>query len=369
MTLLTEATSTRDTFIRRLLIVIAFGGLVGLVWWLRDLLLLVFGAVLVAVIFRSLADPLHRRFGLSHAVSLALAIAIMAVIAVIVVVFFGGEILAQARTLQDTLPVAWADLQQRLSATDLGQRVLDWVKGFAPTDDGVLSGAGQIVSALGSSLADLILVLMGGVYLASQPVLYRDGLLMLLPKGARKLTGEALADSGRALRQWLGGQVISMGSVGVMATLGLWALDVPAALALGVIAAIFDFVPIVGPLVAAIPALLLGLTVSPMTAVYVGVLYLVAQQIEGNVISPLVQQRKVDLPPALLLFALVGIGTMFGIEGIVLAAPLTVVIYVMVKLLYVREALNTPTSVPGEVTEPAGHARRSRRETEGLGPD
>ena len=355
-----EARPPNDRFIRRLLIIIAFVALVGLVWWLRDLLMLVFGAILVAIIFRSLADPLHRRFGMSHAFSLALAIVIMAVFAGIVVVFFGSEIVAQARTLQDTLPVAWADLQERLGATDLGQRVLDWAKGIAPTDDGVMSGAGRVVSALGSSLADLILVIMGGIYLASQPLLYRDGLLMLLPKSARKLMGEALGDSGRALREWLGGQVISMVAVGVMATLGLWALDVPAALALGVIAALFDFVPIVGPLVAAVPALLLGLTVDPMTAVYVGVLYLIAQQIEGNIISPLVQQRKVDLPPALLLFALVGIGTMFGIEGIILAAPLTVVMYVMVKLLYVREALDTPTSVPGEMTEPSEPAKERR---------
>jgi len=120
------------------------------------------------------------------------------------------------------------------------------------------------------------------------------------------------------------------------------------AFALGLIAGLLDFVPLIGPIVAAVPTLLLALSISPTTALWTGGLYLVVQQIEGNILSPLVQQRAVDLPPALLLFALLGFGSLFGAPGVILAAPLTVVVYVMVKRLYVREALGTPTNVPGE---------------------
>jgi predicted PurR-regulated permease PerM len=77
-------------------------------------------------------------------------------------------------------------------------------------------------------------------------------------------------------------------------------------------------------------------------------LYIVVQQTENHLIQPLIQQRAVDIPPALLLFGVVAMGTLFGVPGVVLAAPLAVVLYVLVKRLYVREALHTPTPLPAE---------------------
>ena len=136
--------------------------------------------------------------------------------------------------------------------------------------------------------------------------------------------------------------------VGALTGLGLWALGIPGALALGIIAGLLDFVPIVGPILAAIPAILLGFTVSPQMALATAALFVVVQQIEGNILLPLIQQRTVDLPPVLLLFSLFGIGTLLGPAGVLLAAPLTVVAFVLVKRLYVQEALHTPTSIPGQ---------------------
>ncbi|MFC3128985.1 AI-2E family transporter [Coralloluteibacterium stylophorae] len=166
----------------------------------------------------------------------------------------------------------------------------------------------------------------------------------------RAPAAEALADSGRALRLWLGGQAVAMLAVGVLTGLGLWALGVPAALGLAIIATLLDFVPLVGPIAAAVPAILLALTVDPRTGLLTTLLYLVVQQIEGNLLQPLVQQRAVELPPALLLFALIGAGLLFGVLGVLLAAPLTVVIFVLVKRLYVRETLGEDTDVPGEAS-------------------
>lgn len=103
--------------------------------------------------------------------------------------------------------------------------------------------------------------------------------------------------------------------------------------------ALLDFIPIVGPVLAAIPAILLGFTVSPEVALGTLALFVVLQQLEGHVLQPLIQARAVDLPPALLLFSLFGIGALFGPMGVVLAAPMTVVLYVLVKQLYVRHAL------------------------------
>ena len=136
--------------------------------------------------------------------------------------------------------------------------------------------------------------------------------------------------------------------VGILSWLGLLIIGVPSALALGLLAALLEFIPFIGPIVSAIPAILLAFAESPEQAIWTAMLFLAIQQFEGNVLEPMVQQRAVDLPPALLLFALVAGGLIFGIVGVILAAPFTVVVFVMVKRLYVQEALNTPTPLPGE---------------------
>lgn len=335
-------------FIRRVIIVISLAGLAFLLWRLRGMLLLIFGAVLVAVIFRALAGPLHRRLRLPEGVALGLAILLLTLAIVGATVLFGQRLAAEAQALSQSLPTAWRSFEARIGDMAFGEQLLQWAGDAAPSGSGVMAGAGQFVASLGSSVADAALVIVGGIYLATQPKLYRGGLLKLLPPARRGVTAEALDDSGRALKSWLGGQLISMVVVGVLTGAGLWALDVPLAFALGLIAGLLDFVPLIGPIVAAAPAVLLALTVGPTAALWTAGLYLVVQQIEGNILSPLVQQRAVDLPPALLLFALLGFGSLFGAIGVLLAAPLTVVVYVIVKRLYVREALDTPTSVPGE---------------------
>lgn len=349
-TLQDDRQSAQTLFIRKVVIAIAIVAFAALLWRLRAMLLLIFGAVLVAVIFRALAGPLHRRLRLPDGVSLGLVVLLLAAGIGIASWLFGQEVRAQAQGLADTLPGAWRSFEARIGDLAFGERITQMARDAAPSGSGVLSGAGQFITSLGAGVADTVLVLVGGIYLASQPKLYRSGLLKLLPPGKRDLTGEAIDDSGRALKAWLGGQLIAMTVVGLLVGTGLWLLGVPMAFALGLIAGLLDFVPLVGPIVAAVPALLLALTVSPATALWVGALFLIVQQIEGNILSPLVQQRAVDLPPALLLFALLGFGSLFGAVGVVLAAPLTVVLYVMVKRLYVREALDTPTSVPGEET-------------------
>jgi len=193
-----------------------------------------------------------------------------------------------------------------------------------------------------------LLVLVGGIYLAAQPRLYRGGLVKLVPPGGRERVEQALDDSWRALRLWLLGRLVSMLFIGTLTGVGLWLLGIPGALALGIVAFILEFVPFIGPIIAAVPAILLALAFEPVKALWVAALYLGIQQLEGNVIEPLVQQRAVDLPPALLLFSIVAGAVVFGPAGVVFAAPLTVVLFVMVKRLYVRDALHTQTHMPGE---------------------
>lgn len=205
-----------------------------------------------------------------------------------------------------------------------------------------------MVMSLGSAVAGFVVILVGGAYLAFQPGLYRRGLLKLFPKTARQGAEATLLSSARALRLWLLGQLAAMAIVGLLTGIGAWLIGLPSAMALGLIAALLEFIPFVGPMLMAIPALLLALTVDTQTVIMTLVLYTAVQQLEGNVITPVVQRRAVSLPPALTLFALIAMGVVFGPLGVLFAAPLTVVAYVMVKEVYVRRTLGEHTSLPGE---------------------
>jgi predicted PurR-regulated permease PerM len=260
---------------------------------------------------------------------------------------FGAEVFRQAESLRQLIPASWAALEQWLDGFGLGEPLRQWTATLG-AGSGVVGHFGRIAMSVGSGLADTLLVIFGGIYLAAQPDLYRTGLLKLVPKRGRSLAADALDASGRALHLWLLGRLVSMAAVGTLTWVGLTLIGVPSALTLALLAALLEFVPFIGPIVAAVPAVLLGFAAGPDKAIWVGLLFLIIQQIEGNLLEPMVQQRAVDLPPALLLFAVVAGGLVFGVVGIFFAAPLTVVLYVLVKRLYVQEALNTETPLPGE---------------------
>ncbi|WP_431870642.1 AI-2E family transporter [Allosphingosinicella sp.] len=334
-------------FIERLLIALSIIVVALLLWRLRGLLILLFGAVLVAVVLGTIARPIADRLRLPHILALLIALALVLALFGTAVWLFGTEVIGQASALREAIPAAWQDLQDRLEPLGLAEPLRQWVQSLG-SSDGVLSRVGGIVVSIGGGLADLLLVLVGGVYLAAQPKLYRTGVIKLVPERGRPLAAQTFDDSGRALRLWLLGRLVSMTLVGILTWIGLWLIGVPAALALGLLSAILEFVPFLGPIIASVPAILLALALSPEAALWTAGLYLLVQQIEGNLIEPMVQQRAVSLPPALLIFALVSGGLLFGMAGILLAAPLTVVAFVMVKRLYVREALGTHTKLPTE---------------------
>jgi len=340
-------TSHDGPFIRKVIIVLALTGLALLLWQLREVLLLVFGAIVVAVVFHALADPIRARTGMPEWTAVASAVVALLVVLGFAFWLLGGQVATQVRNLADWLPTAWQSFTARLDWLGLSGSLDDWLAGIAPRGGG-LPPAASLAVGLGVGIANLLLVFIGGIYLALQPSLYRAGTVKLFPREHRALADEALLDSGRVLKLWLKGQLLAMLIVGTLTGLGLWLLGIPSALALGLLAGLLEFIPYLGPIVSAIPGLLLALTSGVDLALWTLALYTAVQQIEGNVIQPLVQRYAVHIPPALLLFSLVAVGVLFGTIGIFLAAPLTVVIYVLVKRLYVREALHSATEIPGE---------------------
>jgi predicted PurR-regulated permease PerM len=196
--------------------------------------------------------------------------------------------------------------------------------------------------------AALIVLIVAGIYMAINPDVYRNGFVMLFPKQHQQQIRATLDDAGEALRLWLGGQLIAMVMVGALVAIGLALVGVSSALALGLIAGVTEFIPIVGPVIGAIPALLLASTQSWQTVLWTLGVFVVVQQTESNIIMPLVTGRVVAVPPAVGLFAVVAIGVLFGPLGLLLGYPLAIVVDTAVRRLYVRDTLGEKVEIAGE---------------------
>jgi predicted PurR-regulated permease PerM len=335
-------------FVRRVLIVLGLAALFYLAWELRSLLLMFFGAVVIATIFRAIADGIARATGWRSSIGTALSIILVLGALAALIAVFGAHVRAQVDTLGEQLPAAWRTLETRIGNYGFGNQLERFMASITTPGGASLSGFGRTLMSVGSGVADLIVVIFAGIYLATQPNFYRAGVIKLVPPRRRAVVDEAMVESERALRLWLKGQAIAMVVVGVLTGAGLWLLGMPSALALGLLAGVLEFVPFAGPLIAAVPAILLSLVAGPEMTIWVCLLYLGVQQFEGTLLTPMIQQYVVELPGVVLLFSLIGFGTLFGPLGIVLAAPLAVVTMVLVKRLYVIDALETDTPIPGE---------------------
>jgi predicted PurR-regulated permease PerM len=338
-------------FVRRVLIVLGLAGLVYIAWSLRSLLLMLFGAVVIATVFRAVADRIAKLTGCPQRLSIVLSIILLLGAVGGLIALFGAQVVQQIDTLRDALPLAWRAFEARMGDLGLGEQLKHFAQSIRAPGGGSFSAFGRTILSIGGGIADVLVVLVAGIFLAAQPRFYTTGAIKLVPPAQRDLALEALQDSERALRLWLRGQLIGMTVVGLLTGFGLWALGMPSALALGLLAGVLEFIPFAGPVLSAIPAILLALAVSPDLALWVVLLYVAVQQFEGNVLTPLVQQFAVDLPGVVLLFSLLAFGSLFGALGVILAAPLAVVTYVLVKRLYVIETLHTPTPIPGEAKD------------------
>ena len=320
---------------RAAVIVIAVVGAVWLMIELTQLLLLVFASITIAAIFDVLAGGIRRKAGMSR--NFALSISVLSLILLFVGAFalFGTQIAGEFATLQKTLPTALKGFEEFLDRYGLGDQARNLISSGSNDASELVSRAGGYAIAAGSGLADFVLVLVGAIFLASNPDVYRRGLLLLLPAKVEAPVGEALDEARHGLNGWMLGQAISSVVVGALTWAGLALLGVPASGGLAIVAGLLDVIPMVGPIIAGVPAVLLAFTVSPMAALWTLLLFLVIQQLQGNLLQPMIQKRAVDVPPAVLLFAVFAFGVLFGFLGILLAAPLTVVVFVAVRRLYV----------------------------------
>lgn len=337
------------TFVRRTLFVAGLVILLALALKLASVFLLAFAAVIIAVLIRSLADPISSRTGLSTGLSIALAsITILAVLSGSAWLF-GSTVAAQVDSLADRLPRSLVELEALLETLPFGTQLAGQLNenGASPDIEGMVGQVGGYVMGVISAGANLLLVIFAGLFFASQPTRMRDGLLLLIPPRSREALREATDESARALRLWLLGTLADMVLVGVMTGIGAALIGLPSPVALGLFAGLAAFVPIVGPIVSVVPAVLLALEQGPEMVVWTVAVYFVVQQIESNLFYPFIQKRAVDLPPVLTLFGVLALGTLLGPLGVIFASPLLVVGLVWVKLLYLRNTLGEDVRLPG----------------------
>jgi predicted PurR-regulated permease PerM len=195
------------------------------------------------------------------------------------------------------------------------------------------------LTSTAETLAGLILILMMSVYIGAEPDTYKNGLLHLFPKRKRERMDEVLSEMSTMLRKWLVTQLIAMLVIGVASTIALLILGVKAPFALGIIAGLLEFIPTVGPILSAVPAIAMGFLDSPEKALYVGLAYLGIQQLENHLLIPLLMKGGMDLPPVLTIVTQGLMALLFGFLGLLIAVPLLAAVMVPVKMLYVEDAL------------------------------
>ncbi len=345
--------SSLSHFTARLVLTIGLIALALALWIVRDAVLLAFSAVLLAIAVHGLADALMLKTKLPRRA--ALAIAALALLGGFGAVFwtFGAQIASELSGVFDRLPDAWARIKKTLEANPAGALMVSEIESIASGESGgslqgMMSSMGGYALPLASGLTSALLVLFIAGFLTTSAGSFRRGGLLLLPRGIDARVGEALDASGRALKMWLLGITADMVIIAVLMGVTLWALGVPAFIGLALIAGLAQFVPTVGPLVAAIPGVLLAFTVSPMTALWTAIAYFVVSQVEANLIYPLIQQKAASISPALNLIAVLGFGMLLGPLGILLATPILVVVSVFVVMLYVQDTLKKDAEYPGQ---------------------
>ena len=343
----------RDTSTARTLRIIAAGAAVLLVIWLfSDVLLMIFLAVLLAAILRSMSDWIARRTRLPGRVALA-GVSLLLVATLAVLVYLIGP------KLIDQGAVLWKSVSQEIHRLRSAHHTAPWAEWLfrrlsstTGMETRLATSAKSIVAFTASGLTGLLVTLVTALYFAIAPDLYLRGIVLLFPVPYRARARAILLAAGHTLVLWSVGQFVDMLIVGSLTAIGLSVLGIPLALALAVLAGTLTFVPFFGAILASIPALLLGLSIGWETALWVLVVFLCCHVVEAYVVGPFVQRRTVRLPPALTVLSMTVLGRLFGPLGLILGAPLAAVAILVIREAYVADVLGDPAGAAGAAAGP-----------------
>ncbi|MEO1987144.1 MAG: AI-2E family transporter [Martelella sp.] len=336
-----ESNLTSEAPVRQLGAVAALALLAVIAWQLANLFLVVLGACLIALVLARSAAVLNNRSGISYRLCLTFTVLLFALSLSGFFFFLGSRLASEMTRLAGELPETVDAASKYFNLGEIESWIADHARSIIG-DGAVLGNITGFSTALVSAAVGAILMIAGGIYFAVDPAVYRRGLLLLAPARARARVDDLLSALSDALFHWFAGQLVAMVIIGVLTTAGLMSLGISSAFALGLIAGVLEIVPYIGPIASAVPAVAVALTGGVWDAIWVALLYLVIQQAEGVLIAPLIQKRSVHIPPGVMIFAVLGFGALFGVGGMLMGGPLTVVAFVLVRKIWIDRQAGTP---------------------------
>jgi predicted PurR-regulated permease PerM len=317
-------------------------------WQIRQALLLAFTAVVIATVLNRVVRRLERS-GMKRSLAVPLTMVGVLVVLALFIAVIVPPFVNQFQQLIELLPQGieefrgWLNRLQNFVPASVLER-LRGTGGLIPQIqdlvgrlfDNFLALFANTLSVVLSALLVTVLTIM----LLAEPSKYRWAFMQLFPSSRRVRISEVLDKCDEALSGWAIGILFNMTVIAVFSGMGLWILGVRLPLANGLLAGLLTYIPNIGPTLSVIPPAVLALLDAPWKALAVLVLYIAIQQIESNILTPLVMQRQVSMLPAITLLSLVVFGIFFGILGLILALPIAVVAEVLLKELLIKDFLN-----------------------------
>jgi predicted PurR-regulated permease PerM len=338
-------------------VLLAFGLVVaGLIFeQLVTLILAVLIVVVIALPLSAFADALQR-LGIPRAIGavlgLLLGVGALAGLVVLIVPVFNHEV----NQFSNSLPTIVNELRHRLgrltgtSPTHVGQQIQHFVNTYTQHPSKLLGPLESVGASVVALVATIIVVLLTALYTAIHPEPLVSGVVRIAPPSKRPQAKNILSRLAAAYLGWLRGLVIGMIVLGVITYLGLRLVGLEFAAFFAVFTAIAMIVPYFGALVSSIPPIILALTVSPGKAVLVAIIYIVAHQVESNLIQPLVVARTVELHPAVVAVGVVAVERLFGFVGLIVAVPILATIKILIEELWIKPVEHTDRAFTGELT-------------------
>ncbi|TWR27044.1 AI-2E family transporter [Mucilaginibacter achroorhodeus] len=301
-----------------------------------NVLLMILAGSLISVYFHGLGDMIERSTKWNRKVCMTISVAGSFLILLTLLWFMGTTIQKQVAALSDSLPETINNFKAKLGSTPVGAKVLEYFT-QGDNNDKMMSTAKSFFNTSFGVLGDIYIIMFLGIFFSTHPSLYKDGIVKLFPLQNKPLARKVIDRTSQALKGWLKGMMLSMVLIFVMITTGLWIIGIPVALVLALLTALLKLVPNFGSLAAMIPGVLLALTKDLNTAIITALLYMVSQTIVSNIVTPLIQKKMINIPPALTIISQVIMGVVSGVLGIILAVPLLSIIIILVDEIYVKK--------------------------------
>lgn len=300
-----------------------------------SVLLLILAGALIAIFFRGLSGLIQRKTKWNSNVCLIISIVGTIVIAAAIFWLIGAKLQSQFAELSNKIPEMASNAKEKLSESDIGKKIV----GKLSSQDSMKKGQALLGTFFKSTFGifgDIYVVIFLGIFFTASPAIYKKGMVKLIPPTGKHKAEEVLQKLSVNLQKWLKGKIFSMIVVMALTAIGLSVIGMPLWLVLAIIAGVLNFIPNFGPLIAMVPAVLVALIQGPTTALIVAIMYILIQVLESNFITPMVQQRLVSIPPALIIIAQLLVAPFTGVWGLVLATPLMLILMTLVNELYVK---------------------------------